>query len=104
MDREKVLGGCLVTVIVGVVLLYWVIPAVQDRMTVPPTATALPAPQATLQAVSAEATRIAQQATQAADDRNIQGTTAAIQIKTNKLRTQIARQRSSPVSSPSEGK
>jgi len=59
-------------------------------------------PQATFAAVSAEATRAADQATQTATERTLLATTQAIQTETSKLQTRAAAEAPSPMASPPE--
>ena len=68
----------------------------QNRIMPPPP----PPLEATLQAVSIEATRVAQQATQTTAERQIVATTDAVQSETSHVQTQTAREISSPMASP----
>ena len=59
-----------------------------------------PPVQATLAAVSAEATRVADQATHTATDRHMRATTQAIQREMRLLQTRTAGGNGSPIASP----
>ena len=85
--------------VITAIFIFLLLIAVLQNQIAPPL---LPPPQATLEAVRAEATGAADQATHTATERTILATAAALQTETSMLQTRTAGAAASPLPSPPE--
>jgi hypothetical protein len=88
--------GVVLGIMTAIFVFLLLVVLLQNRVSPPP-----PLPQqATLAAVSTEATRVAEQATQTAAERTVMATTEAIQTETSQIQTRSAGEADSAPASP----